>query len=211
MDQISLDGRTDYIVNSQCEALFFIPVAKPDGNGSRSMVCKTTNGGGEIDFLSYVGPCPLVGKSANEYVTMPATVKLSEGVYISALRCATDTGTKNRWIDIYKSTDNAKTWNYLSTAVANSAWNPAGMIKLADGRICLTYGYRYNPKGMRARVSNDNGATWGSDIILRSDGGTWDLGYPRTFQRTDGKVVTVYYYNTDAAPQQFIAATIFEP
>lgn len=211
MDQISFDGRTDYIVKSQCEALFLVPVAKPDGKGSRNMAFTTTNGGGDFNFLSYVGPCPLMGKSPNEYNTMPSTVRLSDGVYISALRMATDTGTKRRWLDIYKSTDDAKTWTYLSTAVAEKAWNPAAMIKLADGRICLTYGYRYDLKGMRAKISSDNGATWGSDIILRNDGGTWDLGYPRTFQRTDGKVVTVYYYNTAAVPQQFIAASIFTP
>lgn len=211
MDQISLDGRTDYIVNSQCQAFFFIPVAKPDGRNNRSMVFESTNGGGSFEFISYMGPCPPLVKGGNDYCTMPSTVKLSEGVYLSALRQSRDTPVKKRWIDVFKSTDNCKTWEFLSSPVETQGWNPASMIKLADGRICLTYGFRYEPRGIKAKISNDNGQTWGNEIVLRNDGGTWDLGYPRTVQRPDGKIVTIYYYNTNTAVQQHIAATIWEP
>jgi len=44
---------------------------------------------------------------------------------------------------------------------------------------------------MGATTSVDGGRTWGDEITLRDDGGTWDLGYPRTVQRADGKVVTI--------------------
>ena len=47
--------------------------------------------------------------------------------------------------------------------------------------------------------------------MLRSDGGNDDLGYPRSVQRPDGKVVTIYYYNVDKAKERFIAATIWQP
>ncbi len=61
------------------------------------------------------------------------------------------------------------------------------MTKLQDGRLCLTYGYRDAPYGMRARLSPDGGATWGEEIVLRDGGGNHDLGYPRTVQRGDGQ------------------------
>ena len=79
------------------------------------------------------------------------------------------------------------------------------MIRLRDGRLCLTYGYREKPHDIRARLSSDGGKSWSDEIALRSDASTWEVGYPRSVQRPDGNVVTVYYW-TGA-----IAATIWNP
>jgi hypothetical protein len=66
--------------------------------------------------------------------------------------------------------------------------------------------------GIRARLSKDGGHTWGDEIILRNDGGGRDLGYPRSVQRADGKVVTVYYlWDKKTGPERYIAATIWDP
>ena len=56
------------------------------------------------------------------------------------------------------------------------------MLRLKDGRVCLTYGYRRPPYGMRACLSADGGRTWGKQIVLRDDGGGRDVGYPRSVQ-----------------------------
>jgi hypothetical protein len=85
------------------------------------------------------------------------------------------------------------------------------MIRLKDGRIALTYGYRLEPYGIRAQISADSGRTWTQPIILRDDGVEWDLGYPRTVQRTDGKIVTAYYFNDKTQKERYIAATIWDP
>jgi hypothetical protein len=85
------------------------------------------------------------------------------------------------------------------------------MLKLKGGRLAMAYGYRLEPYGIHARFSADNGKTWGEEFTLRSDGGSWDLGYPRMVQRPDGKLVTVYYYNSDAKSERFIGATIWDP
>ena len=81
----------------------------------------------------------------------------------------------------------------------------------ADGRLCVTYGYRGIPHGIRTRISPDKGAIWGEEIHLRDDARNWDFGYTRTVQRTDGKLVTIYYYTTADNPEQHIAATIWDP
>ena len=73
------------------------------------------------------------------------------------------------------------------------------------------YGYRGVPYGIRARISSDNGATWGDIIHLRDDATTWDMGYCRMVERPDRKIVTMYYYNTPERPEQHIAATIWNP
>lgn len=83
------------------------------------------------------------------------------------------------------------------------------MVKLKDGRLALTYGFRHAPYGIRARISEDKGKTWNPEIILRDDGGNWDLGYPRTIQRDDGRMVTIYYFNDAQSKYRYIAATIW--
>lgn len=55
------------------------------------------------------------------------------------------------------------------------------------------------------------------DIVLRSDAVDWDLGYTRSVQRPDGRIVTVYYcvtvyyYNDDSSTERYIGATIWTP
>ncbi len=48
-------------------------------------------------------------------------------------------------------------------------------------------------------------------MALRDDGGYWDLGYSRTVQRPDGKLVTVYYFTDAKESLRYIAATIWDP
>ena len=206
-DQIAINSRTDYVINSQCEALIFTSAAKPDGIEDRPLVIKTANGGRTFEFLSWITDCPPVETGTHSFATMPSTVKLSDTKYITAIR---NRIAKRKWIDICESTDGGASWHFLSNPVEGQ-WNPGSMIKLADGRICLTYGYRSAPIGIRAKISDDNGKTWGSEIILRDGGLGWDMGYPRTVQRPDGKIVTMYYFYTESNPQQHIAATIWQP
>ena len=85
------------------------------------------------------------------------------------------------------------------------------MIRLADGRVCLTYGCRAAPYGIRARLSADGGKTWDEEITLRGQGGGRDLGYPRSAQRSDGLIVTVYYFQDEPDGDRYIAATIWDP
>jgi hypothetical protein len=83
--------------------------------------------------------------------------------------------------------------------------------RLPDGDLLLTYGYRKPLQGVRAKISHDNGRTWGPEIILRQEAGpNRDIGYARSAVRADGKIVTVYYYNLGADQERFIAATIWD-
>jgi hypothetical protein len=147
-------------------------------------------------------------------------VRLSPSTIVTAVRCRgerrwgeqrTEFETARCWIDVYRSEDNGQTWRYLSRPAPNTGrgGNPPAMIQLQDGRLCLCYGYRAPTYGIRARLSDDGGQSWGSDIILRDDGGNHDLGYPRLVQRTDGAIVTVYYFNEQAEGERYIGATIW--
>jgi len=90
--------------------------------------------------------------------------------------------------------------------------NPASLIRLKDGRLCVTYGVRAEPFRICAKLSQDGGRTWSAEIVPRDDGANRDLGYTRSVQRGDGKVVTAYYISDRATgPERYIAATIWNP
>ncbi|MEW6356053.1 MAG: sialidase family protein [Planctomycetota bacterium] len=94
------------------------------------------------------------------------------------------------------SEDGGRTWRQVKTGIKGHP--PSGLIRLRDGRLLLTYGYRHPPFGIRAVLSEDDGRTWRTDRVqvLRSDGDNFDLGYPYSAQLKDGTLVTVYYYVT---------------
>ena len=72
---------------------------------------------------------------------------------------------------------------------------PPHMLRLQDGRLLCVYGCRWAPFGIRACLSNDDGATWDIDneLVLRDDFPNGDLGYPTSVQRPDGSICTAYY------------------
>jgi len=56
---------------------------------------------------------------------------------------------------------------------------------------------------------------WGPELVLRGGYHSLeddeDFGYPRLVQRSDGRVVVMYYWASAEHPTQHIAATIWEP
>ena len=118
-----------------------------------------------------------------------------------------------RWISARRSHDNANAWTHENDPVEYlREGNPPMLNKLRDGRLCLTCGFRAYPYSIRARLSTDNGKTWGPQIVLREDGADRDIGYVRSVQRPDGKIVTVYYISDEeTGPERHIGATIWDP
>jgi len=197
-------ARTDYIVDGKHACTAFITAAKSDGKEGRPLCMRTEDGGATWSFISWIGPEP------NGFAIMPSSIRLSNTHLVTAIRCQDET---QRRISVYASDDNGKTWTYLNDPVPNTGeGNPPCLILLKDGRLCLTYGYRAQPFSICAKLSVDKGRTWGSEIVLRNDGAGRDIGYPRSVQRPDGKVVTVYYFHdSTTGPERYIAATIWDP
>ncbi len=198
-------ARTDYLVFGKRELMLFLTAAKKNDKEGRVFCARTTDGGKTWDFVSWLGPEP------DGYSIMPSSVRLSRDEILTAIRRQEG---DQHWIESYRTIDAGKTWRLFNRPVPSTggySGNPPSMIKLEDGRMAITYGYRAEPYGIRARLSNDNGRTWGDEIILRADGGCWDLGYPRSVQRPDGKVMTAYYYNDRQDKERYIGATIWDP
>lgn len=90
-----------------------------------------------------------------------------------------------------ESTDGGKTW---SEPHSIGVWGlPSHLLRLRDGRLVMTYGHRRKPFGNQARISTDNGKSWGEAMILSGDGIGGDLGYPSTVELPDGTLLSVWY------------------
>jgi hypothetical protein len=199
--QKGIAARTDYLVNGKHEITMFLTAAKSNGKEGRVIATRTTDGAKSWNMLSFIGPEP----DETDFAIMPSSVRLGANTIVTAIR-------HRHFIDLYRTDDDGKSWTFVTKPVPNTGrGNPPSMIQLKDGRLALTYGFRDVPYSIRARASRDEGKTWSEDRTLRSDGGNWDLGYTRSVQRPDGKVVTVYYFNDAADRERYIAATIWQP
>ena len=216
-----LTSRTDYLVSSSNTCTVFLSAEEKgvqvDEYSDRAFCARTTDGGASWQFLGW-----MTGEPVSVRSVMPATVRISDTHLVSVLRRRIDRGlggdrppvTEN-WIDAHESTDNGITWRLLGkvadTDRGRRNGNPPALVKLRDGRLVAAHGYRSAPYGIQARISRDNGTTWGEPIHLRDDAATWDMGYCRMLERPDGRIVTIYYYNTPERPEQHIAATTWDP
>ena len=121
------------------------------------------------------------------------------------------------------SDDGGVTW---SEALSTEVWSPNSpphLIRLRDGRVLLSHGYRAAPMGIRAVFSRDDCETWDVDdtVVLRDDGGhvgeleprgsaEADVGYPHSTQLSDGSVLTVYYITLEDGITH-VASTRWDP
>lgn len=197
-------ARTDYTVLGPRNARVFLTAPKSNGREGRPFCAETTDGGKTWNLLSMIGPEP------PGFAIMPSGFRIGAREWVAAVRVRHD---PENWIELYRSTDDASSWTSEGRIAdtGGGAGNPPHIIRLRDGRLCLTYGYRSKPFSIRAKLSSDNGKTWTKEITLRDDAAAWDLGYPRSVQRPDGQIVTVYYYNDAPHRERFIAATIWNP
>ncbi len=208
--QAGIAARTDYIVDGPDTCTWFLTAARDNGQEGPVLCARTTDGGKNIEFLSWVTP------AVEGYSIMPAGLRLSPDRLLCAVRCsegASTTTSPRCWIDLYASSDNGVSWEHFSRPVPNTGrgGNPPTLTKLHDGRLCITYGFRNPPFGMYAIFSEDDGATWGEPVALREGAGNHDIGYPRSVQLDDGTMVTVYYFNDEEDGERYIAGTLWKP
>lgn len=195
-------ARTDLVVLGPRDCLMFGSAAKADAKEGRVFCARTTDGGLRWRLLSLIGGEPKEG-----FTIMPSTVRLPGGALLTAVR----NGKFRNDITLFRSDDTGQTWSELGAATGDIGGNPPALVLLQDGRVCLTYGYRRKPCGVRAKLSDDEGKTWGSEIVLRDDGLTGDLGYPRSVVRPDGRVLSVYYFNGPRDEDRTIQGTLWTP
>lgn len=215
-----LTSRTDYIPVSRDSCLFFLSTEEEEQVQARlqdwAFCVLTPDGGRSFEFLSWINK-PKYARSV-----MPSTVRTGDHTLVTALRRRYDKPFgdslpkfSSNWIDAFVSFDNGNSWNLLGkvadTDMGKHNGNPPSLCQMNDGRLVLTYGYRAVPYGIRAKISEDRGRSWGEEIHLRDGAREFDMGYTRSVQRKDGKIVTVYYFTTIERKEQYIEACIWDP
>ena len=175
-----------------------------EGMGALVVRARTRDGGKTWQLQSWIGPEPQEG-----FAIMPASLRLSAGHLLAAVRVQADSSHSS--IAAWRSHDDGMTWQPATAPVPSlPTSNPPALLRLRDGRLCLTYGVRAMPYRICARLSADEGISWGDELVLRDDGANGDIGYTRSVCRADGSIVTVYYFNDAASsPDRYIGATIW--
>jgi hypothetical protein len=174
------------------------PAGPEHGEPNRPLVYRSTDDGTAFRFLSFITPRDDPNFSGLQRM-YPRGLLLPSGRILCTLRVDRDWA-GDMWTELFKSDDGGRTWQFLSRVTDFGA--PGSPVLMSDGRLVLVYTYRLPPYGMRAVVSEDEGATWGPEVVIRSDGGSWDIGYPRAWEMSPGKIGTIYHYNDRDDPIQ---------
>jgi hypothetical protein len=201
----SMTGIQSVLVRPDGRCLIFMFSVEKDNKNRRPLVFGSYNQGREFRFMAYIVPKRDPWGLADGDYTDPSVAfvghrwfyprgyMLGSGRILCTVRCQRDP-TGIMWSEVYHSDDGGDTWAFLSRI--NDFGAPCNLVIMPDGRIVSIYGYRLMPSGIRATVSEDDGRTWGPEIVVRDDGGSWDVGYPNSWYAGDGMVGTLYYFNS---------------
>jgi hypothetical protein len=110
-----------------------------------------------------------------------------------------------------ESFDDGKTWSEIEFQNITTP-NTYGVMRLNSGNVLLTYGYRYEPFGIHAVVMNAECSNLDDveELVVRDDGGGYDVGYTSAVQMDDGRILITYYYTLTESGPWFIAGTLCE-
>lgn len=196
------------------------PIAMPDGSilmavigygidgdakNTGAVMLRSGDAGKSWSYLSTIAGDP--GGKLGQLVE-PGIVRTRTGRIVAAMRNeGPDHPIYLTWSD-----DEGKTW--VPVKKTSLYGGPVDLVQLSDGRIMATYGVRpvhSIPAGIRACFSSDNGETFDlkTEVQLRSDFVNWDVGYPESLELSDGRVLSVYYYNM--FDRYFIGGTFWKP
>jgi len=132
------------------------------------------------------------GRPQTRHYHEPVVLELAPGHLLGMLRFA-DNGQSPRGIFWQnESLDNGLTWNTPKPTHVRSGACPR-LLTLRDGRLLLTYGRRFEPYGIYASFSEDNGLTWSETAWLLRPTPDGDQGYTSSLEMDDGRIFTTSY------------------
>ena len=168
--------------------------------GGRIAACVSDDDGASWRWLAEIPT--RAGDNADEYHELHA-VEGPSGRLIVHIRNENRTDDNETFQS--ESADGGKTWSsphrlHIADGSEGVWGTPSHLLRLRDGRLLMSYGYRRAPFGNQARVSADEGATWSEPMTISGDGAGGDLGYPSTVELADGTLLTVWYERMKDSP-----------
>lgn len=169
-------------------------VGKQLWTGGKVGACESADDGKTWRWLSTIPARP--GDSFVQYHELHA-VQATDGTIIVHIR---NHNSRNEGETLQcESRDGGRTWTVPS---AIGVWGlPSHLLRLRDGRLLMSYGYRRAPFGNQARVSSDNGKTWSDAMTISDDAASGDVGYPSTVELADGSLATIWYETQKESPK----------
>jgi len=148
--------------------------------------------------------CPL---AYNEWVLC----ETPSGDLVGFLRCGLPPEQGGGFLHTSRSSDGGRTWT--EPRWEKEVWgHPHFPLTMPSGRVLLAYGYRREPCGVRARLLEPECERPGEaeEVVLRGDGGGFDLGYPHATLLPDGRALVAYYINEGEDAPPYVAVTLVE-
>jgi len=161
--------------------------------GRECGVCESTDGGLSWRWLAHIPARP--GDSVEAYHELHAVETADKRILV---QIRNHNQNNSRETLQCESADGGRTW---SAPRAIGVWGlPSHLLRLSDGRLLMTYGYRRPPFGNQARLSEDHGASWSEPLTISDDGAGGDLGYPSTVELSPGRFATLWYERLKTSP-----------
>ena len=115
-------------------------------------------------------------------------------------------------LHISVSEDDGKTFGPVQEIPNCWGSSPFHPLRLKSGKVLLTYGYRREPFGIRARVCNAEltDISQAEELILRDDAPNGDLGYPNAIELDDGRILVCYYISAPDGIRTIDITTLHE-
>lgn len=140
------------------------------------------------------------GHEAREYHEFHA-VEAADGTIVAQIRSHNPTERFPRETLQMESTDGGRTWSVPHSIDVPGF--PSHLLKLADDRLLMSYSHRSEPMGNYARISEDNGQSWGAPFVFGPTR-TGDMGYPASMQLPDETILSVWYEQVPGVAQTVI-------
>ena len=164
----------------------------PEVDAGRNGVCRSRDDGQSWHWLADIPT--RAGDEASHYHELHA-VEAASGRLIVHIRNENPDNADETLQSV--SDDGGLNW---SVPRPIGVWGlPSHLLRLADGRLLMTYGYRRPPFGNQARISDDHGQSWSAPLTISDDGTCTDLGYPSTVELSDNRFLTVWYERKESA------------
>ena len=169
-----------------CGRGFFSHCIAPATFGNEVVSLRSTDDGLTWEEISHYYNGELFGEDLSKWHELHS-VQASDGTIITQIRSHNSAAPLTLQME---SRDGGKSWGNLHPVCGGF---PSHLLRLADGRLLMSYGYRKENYGNRCRLSSDNGKSWSEPMILSGNAPSYDLGYPSTAELSDGTLVTVWY------------------